>query len=151
MPSTGILEWSHRIVAAKFPPPRADVMALHHVCSMPFTTFPFDIWPTAIACLTVGKRAGDLSCFRVWSGTKPCLYATQCKPEAISIISEISQLTRWHLKPFLAGYFLSKHSMLLSMLFFWPIFLQPTRWRLRCFYLLVSWFLLLLLHKLRAA
>ena len=32
-----------------FPSPRADLLALHHVCSMPFTTLSFDIWPTAIA------------------------------------------------------------------------------------------------------
>ena len=28
-----------------------------------------DIWPTAIACLTVGGRAADISCYRVLSGT----------------------------------------------------------------------------------
>ena len=28
--------------AANFPSPRADLLALHHVCSMPFTTLPFD-------------------------------------------------------------------------------------------------------------
>ena len=32
---------------------------------MPFTTLPFDVWPTAIACLTVGGRAADISCYRV--------------------------------------------------------------------------------------
>ena len=47
--------------------------------------------------------------------TKPCLYATQFKPEAISIASEFfSQLTRWRLRSFLAGYCLSL--LLLSML-----------------------------------
>ena len=50
------------------------------------------------------------------SFAKTCLYAAQCKPEAISITSDFFQLTRGRFRSFLADYYLSMHSMLLSML-----------------------------------
>ena len=98
-------EESPLFVAANFPSPWADLLALHHVCSMSFTTLPFDLLANNDCMFTVRGRAADILCYREWSSTlgssKPYLYVTQCKPEAISITSEIiSQLTRWRLRPF---------------------------------------------------
>ena len=112
---------------ANFPSPQADLLALHHICSIVLCLLPPSLltyWPTAITCwLSEGEQLTfcvigyDL----VHQAAKPCLYATQCKPEAISITSEIFSLDG-ALSHFLAGYYLSMYSMLSSMLFLTDIF-----------------------------
>ena len=51
--------------AANFPSPRANLTALHLMCSMPFTTLPFDLMANSDHFLAVGGRAADILRYRV--------------------------------------------------------------------------------------
>ena len=97
-------EESPLFVAANFPSLQADLLALHKVCSMPFTTLPFDLLANSDCMLTVGGRAADNFVLygMIWyiRQLSHAYMLPSVSRKQFQSLLKFSQLTRGRLRPF---------------------------------------------------